>query len=68
MRLITIEKASQEEQPDQTTITTNINYIQILSVFLNINMDKNASDKTDTKQNNLYFTRTDMGRLHNKAR
>ena len=41
MRLITIEKASQEKQPDETRITTNINYIQNFVRFvLNNNMDK----------------------------
>ena len=27
-----------------------------------------ASDTTETEQNNLYFTRKDMGPVHNKAR
>ena len=29
---------------------------------------KIASDKTKTKQNNLFYTKKDMGRLHKKAR
>ena len=28
---------------------------------------KIASDKTETEQNNLYFTRKDTGPFHNKA-
>ena len=33
-----------------------------------MNKVKIASDKTGTKQNNLYFTRKDMGPRRNKAR
>ena len=63
-------KASQDDQQNQTTITTNIYYIQsFMSNFLKkvIAKVKIASNKTETKQNNLYFTRKDMRPLHNKA-
>ena len=55
MRSAIIKKGSQDEQQNQTTITTNINYIQIL-IFIslkNINTVKTASDKTETKHNNF---------------
>ena len=68
MRSANIKKASQNEQQNQTTITTNINYIQNSVHFKNIKFSKVkiASDKT--KQNNVYFTRNDIGPVHNKAR
>ena len=69
IRLANFKKASQEEQQNQTA-TTNINYIKnfmsVLKTKLN-NEVKTASDKTKTKQNNLLFTRRDMGLAHNRA-
>ena len=41
-----------------------------MSIFLRrkfFNKVKIASDQTKTKQNNLYYTRKDMGLLHNRA-
>ena len=55
MRYANIKKASQDEQQNQTT-TTNINYIKkfmsVLKTKLN-NKVKIDSDETETKQNNL---------------
>ena len=52
-----IKKASQNEQQNQTTTTTKINYIKnIMSVLKNKKLNnkvKIASDKTDIKQNNF---------------
>ena len=62
MRSAIIKKASQDEQQNQTTITTNIKFIQNLCHFSkqkHIKKVKIASDNTETKQNNLYFTRKD---------
>ena len=53
MRNANIQKASQDEQQNQTTITTNINFIKKLCPFLKIKLDnkvKLASDKIETKQ------------------
>ena len=68
MRYAIIKKASIDEQKNQTT-TTNINYIQN---FMNIykkssNKVNIASDKSETEQNNLFFTRKNMHPVHNKA-
>ena len=53
MRYANIKKASWDEQPNQTT-TTNINYIKKLYPIKKQNLIvKIASDKTETKQNNL---------------
>ena len=56
MRCANIKKASQDEQQNQTTATTKINYIKnfmsVLKTKLN-NKVKIPSDKTDIKQNNL---------------
>ena len=64
MKSAIIKKGSQGEQQNQTTTTTRINYIQnFMSIFLKkklISKVKKASDKTETKQNNLYFTREYM--------
>ena len=53
MRCANIKKASQDEQQNQTTATTKINYIKnfmsVLKTKLN-NKGKIPSDKTDTKQ------------------
>ena len=54
MKSVVIKKASQEEQQNQPTITTNINNIQ---TFVHLkkkltNKLKIASDKTKTEQNN----------------
>ena len=53
MRSAIIRKASQDEQQNQSTITTNINYIQnSMSIFFKkklFNKVKIASDKTETK-------------------
>ena len=36
--------------------------------FLKIQINvEAASDQSETEQNNLYFTRNDMGPVHNKA-
>ena len=59
------KKASQNEQQNQTTTTTKINYIKKMSVLKN--KVKIASDKTDIKQINLYFTRKDMGVVNEKS-
>ena len=59
MRYADIKKASEDERQNQTT-TTNINYIKkIMSVLKTKpnNKVKIASDKTENKQNNLQFTR-----------
>ena len=63
MRSVIIKKASQHEQQYQTTIKTNLNYIQNFMSILKKNASKLkiASDKGKTKHNNLYFTRKDMG-------
>ena len=54
MRFANIKKASQDEQQNQT-VTTNINYIENFVRFKKQNLIKVqiASDKTETKQNNL---------------
>ena len=71
MRSAIIKKSSLEEQQKQTTIATNSNYIHNFnSIFLIkklIRKVKIASDKTETKQNKLYFIRKYMGPLHNEA-
>ena len=67
MRYASVTKAIEDEQQNQTT--TNINYIKKFVRFktkLN-NKVQIASDKSETKQNNLQFTRKDMGTVHNKA-
>ena len=54
------------KQKQQTLITS-----RTLCPFLfkkHNNKVKIASDKTDTVQNNLYFTRKNMGPVRNKAR
>ena len=38
-----------------------------MSIKKNIKRVKIASDKTETIQNNLYYTRRDMGPLHIRA-
>ena len=55
MRSAIIKKASQDEQQNQTTITTDINYIRnFMSQKKHANKVKIiASDKTENKQNNL---------------
>ena len=57
MRNADIKKASEDERQNQTTTTTNINYIKKIYVRfkktkLN-NKVKIASDKTENKQNDL---------------
>ena len=64
-------KSNRTTKSNDTTITTNMNYIQtFMSNFLKkfISKVKILSDKSETKQNILYFSRKDMGPLHNKAR
>ena len=59
MRYGDIKKASEDEWQNQTT-TTNINYIKkFMSVLKKnlINKVKIRSDKTKKEQNNLKFTR-----------
>ena len=69
MRSAIIKTASQDEEQNQSTKTTNISYIQnFMSNKKNLKKHKIASDKTETKQNNLYFTRKDMEPLYKKAR
>ena len=69
MRSAIIKKASQDEQQNQTTTTTNINYIQNLCPFKKINNKvRIESDTTETKQNNLNFTKKYTGPDHNEAR
>ena len=57
MRYANIKKAGQDEQQNQTTTTTNINYIKnfmtVLKTKLNIKV-KTVSDKTETKQKIMY--------------
>ena len=69
---VIIKKACQDEQQNQTKIATNINYIQnFMSIFFKkkpTNKLKILLNKSETKQNNLYFTRKDMGPLNEKAR
>ena len=56
MRCVNIKRACQDEQQNQTTTTTKINYIKnfmtVLKTKLN-NKVKIASDQTDIKQNKL---------------
>ena len=58
MRYANIKKESEDEQQNQTT-TTNIKYIKkfmsVLKTKLN-NQVRRASDKTEIKHNNYYFT------------
>ena len=70
LRSVIIKKASQDQQQNQTTITTNINYIQN---FVHLkkkltNKIKIASDKSESKRNNVYSNRKDMGSLNKKSR
>ena len=68
MRSAINKKGSQDEQQNQTTITTNINYFQNFDHFEKKNNKIRAeSDKIETKQSNLYITRKDMWPLHNTA-
>ena len=69
MRSVIIKKAGQDEQHNQTTIT-NINYIQnFMSIKKKLNNKlRIASDKNESKQNNLYFNRKDMDPLYRKVR
>ena len=58
-------KTNNKIKQQQTLIT-----IKILCPFYKTkpnNKDKIASDKTETKQNNLYFPRKDMGPVNKKA-
>ena len=64
MRYANIKKASQDEQQNQTIITSKT--LSVLKAKLN-NKVNIASDKTEIKQNNLQFTRKDIGRVHNRA-
>ena len=60
MKSVAIKKASQEEQQNQTTITTNINYIQtFVHLKKHTNKLKIASAKTETKRSNK-ITRTSL--------
>ena len=70
MRSAIIKIARQNDQQNQTTITTNINYIQnLMSIYKKLIIKvKIASDKIETKQSKLYFTRKELGPLHNKGR
>ena len=69
MRLAIIKKAIQDEQQNQTTITTKIKYTQnVMSIKKNLQKLKIVSDKIETKQNKSYFTRKDMRPLYKKAR
>ena len=77
MKSVIIEKASQDEQQNQTTTTTNIKYIQnfmfivlisLLYVQNLTNKLKIAWDKTETKENIWLFTREGMGPLYTKSR
>ena len=62
MRSAIIKKASQDEPQNQTTKTTLITSKNLCPFFKKlINKVKIPSDITETKQNNLYFTRKDMG-------
>ena len=56
MRCAHIKKASQDEQQNQITATTKINYIKNLMSVLKTKLNnkvKIPSDKTDIKQNKL---------------
>ena len=70
MRSVIIKIAGQDEQQNQTTLTTNINYIQNFLAPLKIftNMLKLASDKTESKQNNLYYNIKNIELLYKKSR
>ena len=50
MRSAIIKKASQNEQQNQTTITTKVNYIQNFMSKKLISKVKTASDKTETNK------------------
>ena len=63
MRYVNIKKAIQDEQQNQKT-TTNINYIKNFVRFKKQNL---ITVKTQIQQNDLSFTRKDVGRLHIKA-
>ena len=69
MRSAIIKKAMQDEQQNQTK-TTNINYIQnFMSISKQLkNKVKIASNKAQSKQNNLQFNRKDMEPVHDKTR
>ena len=68
MRLASIKKTSQDEEQNQTTIITNIKYNRnFMSILKRIIKVKIASDNSDNKHNNLYFTRKEIGLLHIKA-
>ena len=69
MRSTIIKKTSQDEKQNQSTKTTNINYIQnFMSIKKNLQKLKKPSDKFETEQNNLSFTKKDMVQLYKKAR
>ena len=53
MRYANIKKKSLDEQQNQTTTTTNINYIKNFKKTKVNNNVKIASDKTEIKEKNL---------------
>ena len=58
-------KTNSKIKKQQQTLTTS-KKLSVLKTKLN-NRDKIASDKTETEENNLYFTLKDLGPVHNKA-
>ena len=74
MKSVFSKRASPDEQQNQTTMTTNINYnkFNFMSIFFLkkklANKVKIASDENETKQNNLHSIKKDMGSLHKLAR
>ena len=58
MRYADIKKSIEDERQNQTT-TTNINYIKKLN-----NKVKIASEKTENKQYNFYFTKNGYSSVH----
>ena len=66
MRSIIIAKAREDEQQIERTDVNNIqNFVPLKKLIKKVIL---ASDKTETKQNNLNYARKDMGPLNYKAR
>ena len=68
MRSVIIRRASQDEQKNQNTKNYDIqNFMSIIKKKLTYK-PKRASDKTETQQNNLYFTTKDMRSINRETR
>ena len=59
-------KTNSEIKQQQQTLITSKNLCPFKKTKPNYEV-KVASDKTEIRQNNLYFTRKDMGPVHNKT-